>query len=519
MKNFNFSTMLQGIIVPVIRKTFFPGLVLLLFAFSSQAQRVVQVASGTELSGVILGDTTDTGERVDPNTIYELERDGFYPVAKELNLKTILHIRGAAGEGALPAIYPQKDESNNYPKVINTKGDVTLEYVYLSNANGPEANPKWGGFRVGGTKSRVILSHCQFEYDKASTVQIRADSIRLYIYNCVAAKTGNYAAYNGNGRLVDTRGYYVDTIVVQNVTVYYMQDRLIRNMGGEINYLKFDHVTAVNNGGMHGCFAMAKVHHAVITNNLIINSMYQGDWPNDPEQTGPLPDRLHHYMITMDTVYSDMVLDIHHNNFAFSQDLIDYFNTIDSVGIPKVLAPLVATTMGADSANAYFEEYVEFTNMPPLPWDYLHAIYTDPQPNPMPNNWPDNIGIANIDAGYANTYTSYSAAEDGTALGDLNWFDEFTAVPQIKEISGDVTVYPNPVVTTATFRYSLDVPSEIQLSVYSTTGQRVAVFNEGFQTKGEHTITWNTGNLPTGIYLFTLSSKGNAKQGKFIITK
>ena len=518
MRNFNFF---RSGDVPRASKSFRYLIILGFVTLSvvSFGQRVVQVPSGSDLSDAILGDTTDTGDRNDVNTIYELERDGFYPVSKEISLKTILHIRGAEGDGYLPAIYPVKDESNNWPKVINTKGDVILENVYLSNKNGDGANPKWGGFRVGGAKTRVILKNCQFEYDKASTVQIRADSIRIYMENCVAAKTGNYAAYNGNGRLIDTRGYHTDSIVVENVTAYYMQDRLIRNMGGEINYLKFDHVTAVNNGGMHGCFAMAKVHHAVITNNLIINSMYQGDWPNDPEQTGPLPDRLHHYMITMDTVYADMTLEIHHNNFAFTQDLVDYFNTIDSVSVPRVLAPLVAKTLGDDSVNAYMEEPVVFKNMPGIPWDYLKAIYTDPQPDPMPNNWPDSIGIANINASYADTFTSYSAGVDGKPLGDLTWFEGVTAVPKIFSSVDEVNVYPNPASTEVTFSYNLNNPGDITLSIYNATGQRIARLEQGRQARGSHTFTWNVSSLKAGLYFYTLGNGQDTRRGKMIVVK
>ena len=513
MRNFNFFNFLTT------KRNLFLALGLSLFSFAAMSQRVVTVASGTELSSVILGDTLDNGDPVDANTVYELERDGLYPVAKELRLNRILHIRSADGNGALPAIYAQKDESNNYPKLINTKGDVTLENVYISNANGPEANPKWGGFRVGGTNSRVILKGCQFEFDKASSVQIRADSIKLYMENCVAAKTGNYATYNGNGRLIDTRGYYVDSIVVRNVTVYYMQDRVIRNMGGEINYLEFDHITVVNNQGMHGVLAMAKVHHAKITNNLLINAQYGGDLLNDPEQTGPEPDKLHIYMITMDTVYDDTELEIHHNNFAFTSDLVDFFNGNDTIWKPMVLAPLVATTLGADSVNAYFEEVVEFNNMPGIPWDFLNAIYTDPQPSPMPNNWPDEIGIMNVDAGYADTYDSYRAADDGKPLGDMQWFPNWEGVNTHNANVNSVVVYPNPVTTYATFKFELNKSSDVQLMIYSLTGQLINTVDAGYQQKGANSINWTVNSVPAGIYFYSIKSNNKTQTGKFIISK
>ena len=504
--------------VLVIRKMSFLVLGLSLLTVSAMGQRIVQVPSNDELGNAILGDTLENGDRVDVNTIYELERDGLYPVAKEITLNSKLHIRAAEGTGLLPAIYAEKDESNNYPKIINTKGDVTLENVYISNANGADANPKWGGFRVGGTNSRVILKGCQFEYDKASTVQIRADSIKLYMTNCVAAKTGNYATYNGNGRLIDTRGYYVDSIVVQHVTVYYMQDRIIRNMGGEINYLEFNHITVVNNQGMHGVFAMAKVHHAKIVNNLVIDGEYGGDRLNSLEQTGPYPDNLHIYMITMDTVYDDTQLEIHNNNFAFTPDLITFFDGNDTIWKPMVLAPLVAKTLGADSVNAYFEEVVEFENMPALPWDFLEAIYTNPQPEPMPNNWPDDIGISNINASYADTYASYTAAEGGIPLGDLNWFPEYMSVKEIQLIS-DMRVFPNPTTAYANVEFEMLESSAVTLNVYSITGQIISSADAGLLHTGRQSIRLDVSHLQTGVYFCTVKSNGFSRTIKLFVAK
>jgi hypothetical protein len=519
MKNFYFIHLSKS----TMQNTGKLFLILLLISFMSTraiSQRVIQVSNGTELSSVILGDTLDNGDPVDPNTIYELEMNGLFPVAKSINITWTLHLRAGEGEGFLPFVYAQKDESNNYPKVINTHGDVILERIHLSNANGPDANPKWGGFRVGGTNSRVILTGCLFEYDKASSVQIRADSIKLYMTNCVAGKTGNYAAYNGNGRLVDTRGYYVDSIVIKNVTAYYMQDRIIRNMGGEINYFEMDHVTVVNNQGFHGTIAMAKVHHAKITNNLLINAQYGGDRLDDPEQTGPWPDNHHIYMITMDTIFDDSELEIHNNNFAFTLDMIDFFNSIDSVWKPMILAPTVAQVLGADSANAFFEEVVDFQNMPGPPWDFINAMYTDPQPSPMPNNWPDEIGIENLNAAYAHTYQSYTAGEEGKPVGDLKWFPEWNSIKtHNSSLVTGTSVYPNPVSNIATFGYELKKSSDVQLIIFSITGQQVKAINIGYQTKGQHVYHANMENLPGGIYIYGLGNGVQMSYGKVMVNK
>lgn len=487
----------------------------------NMAQTVKVVDDGAILSDVINGDTTSTGERNDENTIYELKMGGIYYCASAISLKSKLHIRSEGGSGFLPAILAKADDSNKWPQTINTGGDITLEGIYLSNKNGDDANPKWGGFRAAGTDSRVILKDCQFEYDKACTIQLRADGIKLYIDNCKASKTGNFKEYNGNGRLVDTRGYKTDSIVVKNTTVYYMQDRLVRNMGGEINYLEFDHVTVVNNQGFHGCFAMARVHSAKITNNLVINGQYGGDHPNVKEQTSTNPDdNLKIYMITMDTIYSDTKLEIHHNNIAFTSDLLDYFNTIDSVAKPEVLSPTIASVLGDAAADAYFEEVVEFTSMPDVPWDFLRSIYATPDAAPHPSNWPDEIGISNIDAGYSDWFSSATADENGEQVGDQSW-DITVGIfgSKASQNSLNINVYPNPVKGQATFAYTLTQATTVSLTIYDVTGKIVKAVETDFQIEGDYELKWDGTSLTNGLYMYTLQTKNETKSGKITLSK
>jgi hypothetical protein len=491
-----------------------------LLSFDIQAQRVIEIPSRSVLSRFINGDTTIMGERINKNTIYELEMNGIYYCASAISIDSKLHIRAKGGAGFLPAILPQKDNSNNWPMVINNAGDVTLEGVYLSNKNGEDANPKWGGFRISGKNARVVLRNCQFEFDKASTIQFRADGIKLYVENCIASKTGNYREFNGNGRFIDTRGYKTDTIVVKNTTVYYMQDRLIRNMGGEINYFEFDHVTVVNNQGMHGCFAMAKVHHAKITNNLIINGMYGGNNPNVIEQTGPYPDNQNLYMITIDTIFSDTKLEIHHNNFAITKELEDFFGGNDTVLKPEILAPLVVKAMGNRHKEAYFEEPVEFANVPSLPIDFLRSIYSTPEAQLHPNNWPDNIGINNIDAGYSKGYVSAKAAEGNKQLGDLNWSLTSGVFDNKSSCFIDINVYPNPIVKSEiSLTVELQRVSDISIYLQNINGQVVREVNVSNAKVGSNAVNIDVKDVYAGIYFVVVKTNYGVGNKKIIIQR
>ena len=50
-----------------------PVVLMVAFVANVNAQREVDVPAGSSLSDFISGDTTDTGERMDDNTIYKLK--------------------------------------------------------------------------------------------------------------------------------------------------------------------------------------------------------------------------------------------------------------------------------------------------------------------------------------------------------------------------------------------------------------------------------------------------------------
>ena len=412
---------------------------------SMSAQRMVVVPSPGNLSDVIFGDTTATGARVDDNTMYVLKRNGFYAVSKTLQLNVPLQLKTEEGAGNRAYIYPKPNSTGGYPTLIQANSDVYLESVHITNSNGAGAQPKWGGFRAQGENSKIVLKDCFVEWDKASAIQIRANGVSVSFKNCRIGKMGDYKLRNGNGRIVDAREFDMHKIEMINNTFYYLSDRIIRNMqGGIIDSLIFDHNTGNNIQGFHGLFHLGKIKYAQITNNLIMNPKYMGSHTNVSEQTGPAPDNQKHYLVTADTIFNETKFVIHHNNFAYTQEVLDFFASLDTVSKPEVLAPIVANAMGAAAANASFEEVVTFTKMPALPKDFMYGLFTAPKVTPTPDNFPDDIGIAAIEATYSASSTSATAAEYGLPLGDLTWWPLVNGVNKTKLDNNLVSVYPNP---------------------------------------------------------------------------
>jgi hypothetical protein len=64
--------------------------------------------------------------------------------------------------------------------------------------------------------------------------------------------------------------------------------------------------------------------------------------------------------------------------------------------------------------------------------------------------------------------------------------------------------YPNPFNPTTQINYIVKQPGHVSLKVYDIIGNEVAILVDEVQPEGSHSITFNAGNLASGVYLYTL---------------
>ncbi len=79
--------------------------------------------------------------------------------------------------------------------------------------------------------------------------------------------------------------------------------------------------------------------------------------------------------------------------------------------------------------------------------------------------------------------------------------------------------YPNPFNAQTTIRYALPEAADIEISIYNLLGQNVATLLDRPQQAGEHTITWDATDFPSGVYFYRIEAGEFAETRKMVLLK
>ncbi|TVQ10385.1 MAG: DUF2334 domain-containing protein [Balneolaceae bacterium] len=79
--------------------------------------------------------------------------------------------------------------------------------------------------------------------------------------------------------------------------------------------------------------------------------------------------------------------------------------------------------------------------------------------------------------------------------------------------------YPNPFNPQTEIRFSLDRPSRVTLTVFDVGGSLIRTLQEGYMDAGSHRISFNAGDLPSGVYIYSLRAGGVTQSRKMTLIK
>jgi hypothetical protein len=81
------------------------------------------------------------------------------------------------------------------------------------------------------------------------------------------------------------------------------------------------------------------------------------------------------------------------------------------------------------------------------------------------------------------------------------------------------SIAPNPFNALTTIRYDVSTTGPASLKVFDVLGQEVATLVNGTIAAGRHSLNWNSGGLPSGVYLCRMEAGGFMQTQKMVLLK
>jgi len=473
-----------------------------------------------------------TERKANNDVVYELDQNCIYYMGKIIkNYDFHLKLRGKVTDGLLPEIQVCAKADGTYGNdYIQAFNDVTLENIAF-NAYTPDGGYLNWEFEIGKNRSVVRINNCTFDGDRNAPICAKADSLSIFITNCTMGNNGYRYSFGGNGRMIDLRpeAKTLDTLWIENTTTYNLTDRIIRNMATVINNLYIDHLTAVNTLGRHGGIQMGKTINGTIKNSLFSNVIMLGHTQaHTAEQTQP--DK-HFAVISLDTIYPEGSYVIENNNIYWDDEVEAIWASIDSVEAPNFVSALVEEAVDNDMKNKiYFTEKLKLKTFCSPQIAYVQEYYANPKASAYSDAWcvgSDGTGYFpdELDAAYSETSKSYTAAESGMPVGNLNYFPN--AVPAgLKGLKSrnNSKAYPNPFSAAVNIQFELKSKDFVTVSVFDLNGREVKTLHSGTMNSGLNSVSWNRETnagavSEAGMYFYKIQSTSGVETGNLILVK
>ena len=268
------------------------------------AQDVVVIEGGFDNAGLlestINSDTTDTGERANPNRIYELKANTFYIQNAAININNpdgTLTIRGQEG-GTKPVIVRSPvNEVEPGTNVINSS--LTIQNVHWQ-AMSTSGQLNWQEFNIKGEDHHLLVENSLFEFVNGIWFNLNnvTKGAEIIVRNCYFRDLFNNGRRWWASRAVQCK-VPVDNFIFENNTV---SGGGLTVLGQEclFEYAVINHNTFINNHKYP--FLNQYWKEVYFTNNLFVNANMVGEDLENVATCGQDPDALILGIAGVDTI-------------------------------------------------------------------------------------------------------------------------------------------------------------------------------------------------------------------------
>lgn len=521
-------------------------------------------SAGKLINDFINGDTTDSGQRNNPNRVYVLQQNGpidtTYYISALIETKYKLNILGKKNPvtGKIPVIEAFINPDNSSPKNFiqaDSGSFVILKDLYLLATRTDGTSGVSTCITTTGKYVTINIDSCIVENFNGNMIANNGDHIKFFSHNSEFRNIQS-SFWQGGSVFWSNGGAIVDTLEFVNNTFFCVM-RAAYGTPGYIGYLNFNHNTLFM--GVGGTLLATQISNANITNNIFYGLMAHGVDSSYIKAGSANAAHQGFGVIMVDTLstllnppYSlteaQRNINVKNNAYFWPQGLYTYWQTVTDTANnhPGLITPpawmndktkmlFSNTTLwpglyaaNNDSVDPGFDASLvasavdSCTKFVNLIWtaaavgQYRWSQYPA---DPFNYTYPVSENLR-----YSNTALQ-SAGTDGKALGDLNWFPEqlVTDVEQTPKTTPNAfnlsQNYPNPFNPSTVINYSIPKEGMVTLKVFNILGQEVATLVNSNQKMGIYNITFNATRLSSGIYFYSLKANGSTLTKKMMLIK
>jgi hypothetical protein len=520
----------------------------------------------------IIGDTTNTGERNNPDRVYKLERGKIYiqnaTMEIDFNFTIISDDDDPNNPTRPPMVVPGYDDQGLYfggndLQFIFTANDKTVKFknIILQNV-GPDKlyAPTWC-VQITGENVKAEFNKVVFNGYQGGIFLPVGNGYKLFVEDCVLrndhAKTNPFMGQS----IGSWPGFYADTISVINTTFFNNTSYILLPNKSIVDYILFEHNTIFTTV-IQPVFAFWMTN-VDFKNNIfygvhalgVSGEGYAGGWYAETEDNPPAIISLQpidaEVLTQAGLTEADRRMNVSNNVYFIPQRIKDYWdNSIaanDSFVVQKPVWINPRTQAMFDDDNTYphlnienniidvdpgFDATMEAMVLDSLfafidgfnqnGWAWEGGIIGHYAPNGdifnIPWPLPENLSYTNA---------TLLTAANGFPVGDLNWFPDQKAEWLLTDVENNnkpITEnyvleqnYPNPFNPTTVIEFTIQEQYNVSLDVFNSLGQKVATLINKKLNAGNYKYTFDASKLSSGIYFYRLKAGNSLIQNKKMV--
>ena len=263
------------------------------------------------------------------------------------------------------------------------------------------------------------------------------------------------------------------------------------------------------------CFADFSFVADYVSRSVVFTDQSQGNpqnfaWNFGDGQTSAIKNPTHTY--TMDSVY------------LVRQEVSNPGTSCYSVGYKMVWMKASSSTNGlyggfgfdvdssGNKANVYPVQFYGAANGVPAKWLWSFGDGEKDSLSINPLHEYQSEGVYNV-------CLTVSDPVIGQSFTSCNMVDVFSVTKVENYSNVNMNIYPNPTSGVATIEYSVSKSENVSIDVYNLLGNKVQSIVSNSQPQGKHVISWNTSNLPSGVYIIQLQTSEKVITNRIVVSK